>query len=398
MVARLKTLAGEVADVEELLITLRPLLRGEEFRLSVALLEGRISEDDAERERTLLADTIMTVIKQAVERDHVRRYGRVPGGGMAVIAMGKAGSREMMPGSDLDLLMVFDHPEEIQTSQVAAKSRNAGQELAFSRPRSVAVGQYYTRLAHAFIAALTAPGPEGPLYAVDMRLRPSGAAGPVAVPRTAFLRYHTEAAWTWECMALTRARIVAAPQALRRALTQDLERVLDGSIRAIPPKRASLLEDARTMRERLARDLPASSIWDIKRRAGGLMEVEFIAQIFQLVAADPMARSPSTRLALGRLERCGVLSAADAKLLRQADFFWRRLQALLRLLCGPVPPRELETDMVPAALNILLRNMKARTLPELMERTNLLARDVRNCFERLVGPVASMAPAERPED
>ncbi|WP_354860052.1 bifunctional [glutamine synthetase] adenylyltransferase/[glutamine synthetase]-adenylyl-L-tyrosine phosphorylase [Acetobacter fabarum] len=398
VVARLKTLAGEVADVEELLTTLRPLLRGEEFRLSVALLEGRISEDDAERERTLLADTIMTVIKQAVERDHVRRYGRVPGGGMAVIAMGKAGSREMMPGSDLDLLMVFDHPEEIQTSQVAAKSRNAGQELAFSRPRSVAVGQYYTRLAHAFIAALTAPGPEGPLYAVDMRLRPSGAAGPVAVPRTAFLRYHTEAAWTWECMALTRARIVAAPQALRRALTQDLERVLDGSIRAIPPKRASLLEDARTMRERLARDLPASSIWDIKRRAGGLMEVEFIAQIFQLVAADPMARSPSTRLALGRLERCGVLNAADAKLLRQADFFWRRLQALLRLLCGPVPPRELETDMVPAALNILLRNMKARTLPELMERTNLLARDVRNCFERLVGPVASMAPAERPED
>ena len=397
VVARLKMLAGEVADVEELLTTLRPLLRGEEFRLSVALLEGRISEDDAERERTLLADTIMGVIKQAVERDHVRRYGRVPGGGMAVIAMGKAGSREMMPGSDLDLLMVFDHPEDVQASQVPGKKQNNGTGLALSQPRSVAVGQYYTRLAHAFIAALTAPGPEGPLYAVDMRLRPSGAAGPVAVPRTAFVRYHTEAAWTWECMALTRARIVAAPASLRRALAHDLGRVLDGSIRAIPPTRAALLADARNMRERLARDLPASSIWDIKRRAGGLMEVEFIAQIFQLVAADPMARSPSTRLALGRLERCGVLDGADAKLLKQADFFWRRLQALLRLLCGPVPPKELEADMVPAALNILLRNMKVRTLPELMERANLLARDVRTCFEKLVGPLACTESTERPE-
>ncbi|PON10007.1 hypothetical protein C2W62_52405, partial [Candidatus Entotheonella serta] len=76
-----------------------------------------------------------------------------------------------------------------------------------------------------------APGPEGPLYAVDMRLRPSGAAGPVAVSRPAFLRYHTESAWTWECMALTRARIVAAPAELKHALRQDLDTILDGRLR-----------------------------------------------------------------------------------------------------------------------------------------------------------------------
>lgn len=166
------------------------------------------------------------------------------------------------------------------------------------------MGAYYTRLAHTFIAALTAPGPEGPLYAVDMRLRPSGAAGPVAVSRDAFLRYHAETAWTWESMALTRARIVSAPVALGRVLRADLARILDGSIRPERVARATLLADANTMRARLARELPPTSVWDVKRR-WWLMEVEFIAQILQLCAGRTAARSTETRLALGRLVRWG---------------------------------------------------------------------------------------------
>lgn len=128
VVDRLLHLAEEAEDVEGLLSVLRPLLRGEEFRLSVALLEGRLSEDAAEHARTLLADTIMIVLRKAVEREHIRRYGRVPGGGMAVVALGKAGSREMMPGSDLDLLMVYNHPPDSQAS-VCLPVRRAGRGL-----------------------------------------------------------------------------------------------------------------------------------------------------------------------------------------------------------------------------------------------------------------------------
>lgn len=379
VVTRLHQVAEDIEDVEGLVTTLRPLLRGEEFRLSVAMLENRISEERAERERTALAEAVMTVLWKAVEREHIARYGRVPGGGMAVIALGKAGSREMMPGSDLDLLMVFDHPEAEQASVIRAGE--AG--------RSLAVGAYYTRQAHAFIAALTAPGLEGPLYAVDMRLRPSGAAGPVAVSRAAFLRYHTDSAWTWECMALTRARVVVAPATLRTTLQQDLARILEGRIRATPPSCDRLLDDARRMRARLARDLPPTSIWDIKRRSGGLMEVEFIAQIFQLCAASVDARSTMTRQALRRLAAAGVLSQSDAAVLLEAETFWRRLQAQLRLLCGPVPPVELEKDMAPTTLRVLLRNMRVRDLPTLIEQAARLGRDVRACFERLVGPLNS---------
>ncbi|WP_204251338.1 bifunctional [glutamine synthetase] adenylyltransferase/[glutamine synthetase]-adenylyl-L-tyrosine phosphorylase [Acetobacter ascendens] len=387
VVARLQHLAEEMADVEELVTALRPLLRGEEFRLSVALLEGRITENEAEKQRTVLADIIITIVKHAVEVEHTRRYGHVPGGGMAIVALGKAGSREMMPRSDLDLLMVFDHPEDVQASEVPQADTKAERPL-FSAPRSVGVAQYYTRLAHAFIAALTAPGPEGPLYAVDMRLRPSGAAGPVAVSRPAFLRYHTESAWTWECMALTRARIVAAPAELKRVLRQDLDTILDGHLRVEPAPRAILLKDACAMRARLARDLPASSVWDVKRRLGGLIDVEFIAQIYQLIGANSAVRDVSTRLALGRLEKAGLLSAEDAQFLKQAELFWRQLQAVLRLLCGATPPVDLERDLAPASLNVLLRAMKLETLPDLIEKANILARDVHAVFVRLVGPVA----------
>jgi glutamate-ammonia-ligase adenylyltransferase len=111
-----------------------------------------------------------------------------------VVALGKAGSGEMMTGSDLDLMLIYDHPPDSPGSAGGA-SRGGG---------ALSPGQYYGRAAQAFIAALTMATRHGPLYAVDMRLRPSGRAGPVAVSLAGFQRYHAESAWTWERLALTR--------------------------------------------------------------------------------------------------------------------------------------------------------------------------------------------------
>src|SRR6202020_1750877 len=111
-------------------------------------------------------------------------------------------------GSDLDLMFIYDHPEGVTESRGA---------------RTVAVSQWFVRLAHAYVAALTAPGVEGHLYDVDMRLRPSGNKGPVAVSLAGFRRYHEHDAWTWERMALTRARVVAGPAGLRRRVNDTIE-------------------------------------------------------------------------------------------------------------------------------------------------------------------------------
>ncbi len=379
--------------VEDAIRVARGLVRGEEFRLSVAQLEGRLDVDAAGTARTALAERVIARMLDQVLADHRRRHGTVRGGGMSVVALGKAGSREMMAGSDLDLMLVYDHPEAVVASGGAAAVR------------PLPPSQYYARLAHALIAALSAPGAEGPLYALDMRLRPSGSTGPVAVSLPAFRRYHAEQAWTWERMALSRARVVAGPAALRRRVAAAIGEALSAPAGSGPEQlRARLCRDAVAMRARLARDLPPHGPWDVKLRAGGLMEVEFIAQVLQLTSPDPAVRHPTTRRAFHRLRRAGLLDRADAVLLIDADRFWRRLQGMLRILLGvEVPPGPMAQLPLPVA-EALLHGLRlpasepARGLDALGRQCDVVAASVRSVFTRLVGPpadVADPAPGRR---
>ncbi len=250
--------------LEDVIEIIRRTVKEEDFSISVATMEGRLDTDAAGERRSDLATAALAALLQPVLADFATRFGRVRGGAMAVVAMGKAGSREMMAGSDLDLMLVYDHPED------ASESRGA---------RRIPVSQWFVRAAHSFIAAVTAPGVDGPLYAVDMRLRPSGNKGPVAVSLSGFRRYHAGSAWTWERMALTRARVVAGPPALRRRVTAAIaEAIASGEAERT-------LADAAAMRARMARDLPPDGPWDVKLRPGGMVDVEFIAQALQLVHA-----------------------------------------------------------------------------------------------------------------
>ena len=193
------------------------------------------------------------------------------------------------------------------------------------------VSQWFVRAAHAYVAAVTAPGVDGPLYEVDMRLRPSGNKGPVAVSLGSFRRYHAEAAWTWERMALTRARVVAGPPALRARIEAAIAEAL-----AHAGDADRIRADAASMRARMLRDLPPDGPWDVKLRAGGQIEVEFIAQVLQLIHAHeaPELCSPTTRVALTRLAEAGCLPADDAALLIRADHVWRTVQGMLRITVG----------------------------------------------------------------
>lgn len=374
-------------STEQLLPVLRTLVRGEEFRLSTARLEHRLDVDSASRARTDMAEAVIRGLLRTVTAEHRGRYGRVPGGAMAVVALGKAGSREMMPGSDLDLMLIYDHPATITDSVVSARAAHEDEGLP---PRPLPVGQYFVRLAHAFIAALTAPGPEGPLYEVDMRLRPSGSKGPVALSLEAFRRYHAESAWTWERMALTRARVVAGAPAQVRAMRADIATALDGP--ASPTARRTILEDASAMRARIARELPTVGPWDIKRRPGGLTDVEFIAQSLQLVAGTAKSRSPCTREALRLLARHGMLDPAAERVLLRADHTWRSVQSMLRILFGAHPPTDPAT-MPAATRDILLREIGATSLDDALHLMEALAQSVRALFASLIGPVEE--PADR---
>ena len=162
------------------------------FLIGHQLLHGRLKARDAAEAWTQLADTCVTLMSALAEHETIRRFGPPPGT-WSVIGLGKLGGREMTAGSDLDLLVIYD-PDDTDHAQ-----------------------KWFTRFTQRLITALSAESGEGRLYEVDMRLRPSGRAGPVATSIVSFERYHQNEAWTWEHMALTRLRPVAGDRALGSA-------------------------------------------------------------------------------------------------------------------------------------------------------------------------------------
>jgi glutamate-ammonia-ligase adenylyltransferase len=272
----------------------------------------------------------------------------------------------MMAGSDLDLLLLYTYPASVQESD---------------GPKRLPVSQYFIRAAHAFVAALTAPGPDGALYDVDVRLRPSGNKGPVAVPLAGFMRYHATEAWTWERMALTRARVVAG----RPAISRRAERAIAAAI-ATPVDPTTILADAAAMRARLVRELPPSGPWDVKLRPGGGMEVEFVAQVLQLIHPVQPVRQ-TTAVALRHLQAIGALTAAETAVLVRADRLWRTVQSMLRITIG-----RQTTGLPPAAAGALLQAVavivrQTLDLPGLDATLEQAAADVRAIFNQRIGTI-----------
>jgi [glutamine synthetase] adenylyltransferase / [glutamine synthetase]-adenylyl-L-tyrosine phosphorylase len=196
------------------------------------------------------------------------------------------------------------------------------------------VASYYARLSQRLIGAITAPTAEGRLYAVDMRLRPSGEAGPIASHFAGFARYQRESAWTWEHMALTRARPVAGDATLRQLITAALDAVLKA-----PRDPRSLVIDVAAMRRRIADENPRPSPWDLKNRGGGLIDLEFIVQYLMLreAASSPQILRRGTAQALLALGEAGVLSPLARQELADAAALFHDVHAVLTLVSDGLP-------------------------------------------------------------
>ncbi|MBR0680600.1 bifunctional [glutamine synthetase] adenylyltransferase/[glutamine synthetase]-adenylyl-L-tyrosine phosphorylase [Roseomonas eburnea] len=374
----LPALLKDARHIEEAFEAARRLVLEGKFEIDAAALEGVLDVDAAGEARSALADAAIAGLLPHITAAFADRHGKVKGGALAVVALGKLGGREMLPGSDLDLILIYDHAPGSEMSEGKAK-RGA------PAPRPLPVSQYFTRLAHQVIGAITSQGAEGKLYEVDMRLRPSGSKGPVAVSLSSFQRYHAEEAWTWERMALTRARVVAAPPGLRRKVEAAIRAALlrpDAAGKAIP--------DAVAMRGRMLRDLPPDGPWDVKLGRGGLVEVEFVAQALQLVHAprQPGVLATTTRLALARLAEAGVLPPEEAAALIRAEHLWRTVSGLLRLTVGRWTEEALPESVAAALLNACHRlapEEAAVDLPGLQAQMAARANEVRAIFERRLG-------------
>ncbi|MDB5394121.1 MAG: glutamate-ammonia-ligase adenylyltransferase [Rhodospirillales bacterium] len=330
--------ALEIArDYEDALVRLRRWVAGRKFQAGVHVLESVSDGEAAGHFLAAIAETALVRLLPLVEAEFERRHGRVPGGGFTVVAFGRLGGKLMSFSSDLDLVTIYDAPE----GAVSDGERQLDAQV------------YYIRLTQRLIAAITAPMAEGRLYDVDLRLRPSGEAGPVAAAFEAFWTYQAASAWTWEHMALTRARAVAGPRGCVNAIADVIRDTLTA-----PREPAKLLADVVDMRRRIAEQHPPRNRWNFKYVPGGLVDIEFAVQYLLLREAhrDPGLLTTETAVAIDRLAAKGLITAeAAADLSRAVRLAWR-IQGLVRL----TTQNALDPDAAPAAIKALLAREVAR--------------------------------------
>ncbi|WP_106206725.1 glutamine-synthetase adenylyltransferase [Aliiruegeria haliotis] len=309
---------SESDDYERQLDAARRWMKEWHFRVGVHHMRGIVDSSEAGRQFADIAEAVLTAFLPVVVDEFAQKHGRPPGRGGVAVGMGSLGAGWINARSDLDLIMIYD-PGDAEGSD---------------GPRPLPVATYYARLTKAILTAVTAPTSEGRLYEVDMRLRPSGKQGPVATSLSAFDKYQRNEAWTWEHLALTRARPVAG----NPELMDDIEAVrLDviGQTRDA----ARMLEDVRDMRRRLAEAKGQQGPLDVKRGPGGLQDIELVAQTGAVLAKSRAHRVAPQILAAAR---SGWLTRAEADVLTRTYRLARSVQSVGRLLVdGPLDPETL---------------------------------------------------------
>ncbi len=327
------------ADYERVLDMTRRWAKEWHFRIGVHLLRGLICADRAGRYYADLARAVLRVIWPHVQQSFAARHGPPPGRGAVLLGMGALGAGAMNARSDLDLIVIYD----------------AGEAETSDGPRPLPVRRYFARLTQALITALSAPMAEGRLYEVDMRLRPSGNQGPVATSWASFQQYQRTEAWTWEYLALTRAAVVAGPE----ALSEEVRGFIAARL-ADPREAAVLAADVLKMRVRIAAAKPSGGWLDIKTGPGRMQDIELLGQLGVLLGGG------GTGLATGlaNLLRRDVLTQPARDALADAhDLYWRVQQAG-RLLA---PDLRDERALGPSGVEALLRITEAPSLESLQK-------------------------------
>lgn len=330
LTAQLSDSLAKLTDYETQLDAARRWQKEWHFRIGVHQLRGLIAPEEAGTQYADLAEACVGALFPVVCTEFARKYGPAPGRGAALLAMGSLGAGRLTAGSDLDLIVIYD----------------AAGEDASVGPRPLASRIYFARLTQALVTALSAPTAEGKLYEVDMRLRPSGQSGPVAISLEAFDSYQRNDAWLWEHMALTRARVIAGEAGLQASVAALRKEVLQQSRAA-----AAAATEAQEMRQRLVDAGRLGSHWAVKDGPGGVQDIELFSQLLALLAGSTARRSADQ---LEAAEEVGLIQVQTRRELTDALSRFGRVTHALRLLA--------DVDSAPDSLGAGGQNMVLRDL------------------------------------
>ena len=360
---QVRQIIGAPESYEDFLDRARDAARQMRFITGARLLSGIISPAQAGEAYAAIAAAIIRASFERVRREFEAEHGVVPGAKVAVLGLGRLGTKELTAGSDLDLVVIYDFDEDRRES---------------TGPRALDAVVYHTRLTQRLVAALTVPTRRGLLYEVDLRLRPQGGKGPVASQFEGFLAYQQSEAELWEHMALTRARILFADPDFAAPVGEAISRIV-GAQR--DPR--YVMSEVRAMRDLIAQEKGDDNPWDLKLAKGGLTDLDFVAQALVLAHASKHASliGCASEETFREASEAGLISDEDARDLREAHrqfnaiFQWQRLA-----IEGAFDP-----DRVPPA--IFKRLATIAGLPDakvLLTHLNAMREHVRDIYDRVL--------------
>ncbi len=360
---RLAATLKDADSYEEFLDRLRLFGQESLFLIGTRILSGTVSAQQASTAFADVAEGIVHTVHGLVTDRFAAQHGRIRGQETAILAMGRLGSREMTASSDLDLILLYDFDPEHPDSDGA---------------KSLTGAHYFARFTQRLISAFTTRTNYGVLYEIDMRLRPSGRAGPLASHILSFAEYQEHEAWTWEHMALTRARVISASPAFRARIEDVIRTALTR-----PRDVGIIAHDVADMRRAIAQEKGEDDHWDLKYAAGGTLDIDFIAQYLQLVHASdkPGILDVSTLQVLENAERLGVLPHAEVEVLRAAARLYHDLTQILRLCVSErFKPEAAGEDL----LQVMARAGDAPDFSALEARVKETQAEVRRLFGMIV--------------
>ena len=301
----------------------RRLVNERRFALGVQLIDRRRDPLEVAHGYARVAEGTLVALASAAAAEFEEVHGRFPRGELVVLGLGRLGGCALTHASDLDIIYLH----------------TAEPGRASDGPKPLGPNDYFNRLASRVTAALSVPTAAGPLYDVDTRLRPEGAKGMLVVSLEAFERYQREGAWTWEHMAMCRARPVFGSDAVRQRAAQVIEAIL-----RMPREAATTIKRAAKMRAEMERHKPPQSALDVKLGPGGLVDLEFAVHVLQLTRG--VGLDPRLEVALEALASEGLVSARVV----DAQRLLTRMLVMMRLVApGDVKPTAATWQLVAEA-------------------------------------------------
>ena len=349
-------------DYQDTLDLARIIGQEQAFLIGVRLLSGVISAREAGFAYSRLAETIIQKLLEKVIDEMQDAHGSFQGAAVTILAMGKLGGIEMTATSDLDLILIYDYNKD---------------QIQSDGPKPLSPTQYFSRITQRLISALSAPTAEGELYEVDMRLRPSGRAGPVATRLDSFKDYQKGKAWVWEHLALTRARCLTGTDQLKAQLEETIAEVISQQ-----RDKEKLSFEVKDMRERIEKEKGTEDIWDIKQVRGGLVDIEFICQYLQLLHAGshPEIINTNTEASLKAILEQKILDEGISRQLVSASHLYTDLIQIIRLCTD----KGFNPETASLGLKLrLAKTAKLESFEELCEQLRSTQSKVKLIFDQL---------------